>query len=248
MDNRYYENVIEEMQPFFDEHSFCAQADGSFKNETKSAKVAYDEARQMYTLSVADIEEGNIGEYSEINAWLFDDSQTAKDAVSVGIDFVGSLRKNMGIKIKRSAAGAEVELPTFTKGGSMTITGFTKKMLDFFPVLKDEYKNHVAEYGNFLYLNFFGEFLVPQIKTVFLSGGKKQVKKLYELLDDIYVKGDKDTVNTIVALLCAAAHKDEKAKSVISEVLSEDKHFLSSFENFLPVLSKNKKLLSALVK
>lgn len=248
MDNRYYENVIEEMQPFFDEYSFKTQEDGSFKNENKSARIAYDEARQMYTLSVADIEEGNIGEYSEINAWLFDDTQNAKDAVSVGIDFVGSLRKNMGIKIKRSSSGAEVELPTFTKGGSMTVTGFTKKMLDFFPPLKDEYKNHVAQYGNFLYLNFFGEFLVPQLKTVFLSGTKKQIKKLYDLLDDIYVKGDKDTVNAVLASLCAAAYNDDAVRSVIAEMLKEDKHFLSSFENFLPVFSKNKKLLSALVK
>lgn len=248
MDNRYYDKVIEEMQPFLDEHSFKNEKDGSFKNDKKSFKVEYDEARQMYTLSVADIEEGIIGEYSEINAWLFDDSQTARDAVAVGVDFVGSLRKNMGIKIKRSASGAEVELPTFTKGGSMTVTGLAKKMLDFFPSLKEDYKNHIAVYGNFLYLNFFGEYLVPQLKAVFLSGNKKQIKKLYDLLADIYVKGDRDTVNTIVALLCAAAYNDEAAKKAVIEALGDDKHFKSSFENFLPVFSKNKKLLAALIK
>ena len=146
MDNRYYDRVIGEMQPFFDEHGFAVQDDGSFKNDTKSVKIQYDEQRQMYTLSAADIADGNIGDYSEINAWLFDDSQNAKDAVSVGVDFVGSLRKNMGIKIKRTNTGNDIELPSVSKGGSITITGFTKKMLDFFPVLKDDYKNHIAEY------------------------------------------------------------------------------------------------------
>ena len=104
MDNRYFDKVIEEMQPFFEEHAFALKEDGSYCNDTKSVRVAYDEARQMYTLSVADIEDGKTGDYSEINAWLFDDSQNAKDAVSVGIDFTGSLRKNMGIKIRRSAS------------------------------------------------------------------------------------------------------------------------------------------------
>ena len=235
------------MQPFFDEQGFKTEEDGSVKNENKSVKVQYDEGRQMYTLSAADIEDGNIGEYAEINAWLFDDSQNAKDAASVGIDFTASLRKNLGIKVKR-AAGAEVELPSLSKGGSIAVTGFAKNMLDFFPVLKDEYKSHIAENGNFLYLNFFGEHLVPQIKTVLTSGNKKQTKKLFDLLDDLYVKGDKDTVNTIIAVLCAAAYKDEKVTKATKEMLDGDKHFLSSFENFLPVLPKSKKLLAALVK
>ena len=247
MDNRYYDKVIEEMQPFFDEQGFKSEEDGSFKNDKKAVKVQYDESRQMYTLSAADIEDGNVGEYAEINAWLFDDSQNAKDASSVGIDFTASLRKSLGIKIKR-AAGAEVELPSFSKGGSITVTGFAKKMLDFFPVLKDEYKSHIAENGNFLYLNFFGEHLVPQIKSVLTSGNKKQIKKLFDLLDDLYVKGDKDTVNTIVAVLCAAAYNDEKVTAAVKEMLENDKHFLSSFENFLPVLPKSKKLLAALAK
>lgn len=248
MDNRYYDKVIEEMQPFFDEQGFKVLEDGSFKNDKKSVKVQYDEQRQMYTLSAADIEDGNIGEYSEINAWLFDDSQNAKDAMSVGVDFVGSLRKNMGIKIKRTASGNDIELPSVSKGGSITITGFTKKMLDFFPVLKDDYKNHIAEYGNFLYLHFFGEYLVPQLKAVLSSGNKKQIKKLYDLLDDLYVKGDKDTVNTIVALLCAAAYKDEYLNKTVCEMLDTDKHFLSSYQNFMPMLDKSKKLSAALIK
>ena len=247
MDNRYYDRVIEEMQPFFDEQGFKSQEDGSFKNDKKSVKVAYDESRQMYTLSAADIEDGNIGEYAEINAWLFDDSQNAKDAASVGIDFTASLRKSLGIKVKRTAS-AEVELPSLSKSGSITITGFAKKMLDFFPSIKEDYKNHIAQYGNFLYLNFFGEYLVPQIKAVLVSDNKKQIKKLFDLLDDLYVKGDRDTVNTIVAVLCAAAYNDEKATAAVRQALDSDKHFLSSFDNFLPVLPKSKKLSSALLK
>ena len=49
----------------------------------------------------------------------------------------------------------------------MDIAGFTKKMLDVFPTLKDEYKAHITKYGNFLYLNFFGEYLVPVLKNLF---------------------------------------------------------------------------------
>ncbi len=248
LDNRFDENVLKEMQPFLEEHAFIKKQDGSFQNNAKSVLVKYDGSRQMYTLLVADVENGKAGEYSELNAWLFDDSQNAKDAVAVGIDFVASLRKNMGIKIKRTASTVDVELPGISKSGSMTVTGFAKKMLDFFPPLKDEYKNHIAENGNFLYLNFFGLFLVPQIKGVLFSGNKKQIKKLFDLLKDIYVQGDRDSVNTVVAVLCAAAYEDEKAKESICEALDGDSHFLSSFINFLPVFSKNKKLKQTMIR
>ena len=248
MDNRYFDKVIEEMQPFFDELAFKVQEDGSYKNDTRLVKVEYSEPRQMYTLSAAEISDGEQGELKEINAWLFDDSQNAKDAAAVGVDFTATLRKNMGIRLKRTADGSNVELPSFSKGGSITVTGFAKKMLDFFPALKDEYKNHIAVNGNFLYLNFFGEYLVPNIKQVMASGNKKQIKKLYDILEDMYVKGDRDTVNSVVAVLCAAAYNDEKTTAAIKEMLDTDKHFLSSFECFMPMLAKNKKLTASLIK
>lgn len=246
MDNRYFENVIKELEPFFAENGIT-EKDGVFVSENKAISVNYNEQRQMYTLSVADITDGNIGEYKEINSWLFDDSQNAKDAASVGIDFANSLRKEFGIKHTR-LANANVELPTAVKGDVMNISGFAKKMLDIFPALKDEYKNHIAVYGNFLYLNFFGEFLVPRLVRLFEEGTKKQIKKFYDVAEDAYVKGDKDTVNTLICVLAAAAYKNEKVTNEIKEMLSQNSHFLNSFENFVPAFSKNKKLLSALIK
>ena len=246
MDNRYFENVIKELEPLFDENGIT-EKDGVFVSENKAISVNYNEQRQMYTLSVADITDGNIGEYKEINSWLFDDSQNAKDAASVGIDFANSLRKEFGIKHTR-LANANVELPTAVRGDVMNISGFAKKMLDIFPALKDEYKNHIAVYGNFLYLNFFGEFLVPRLVRLFEEGTKKQIKKFYDVAEDAYVKGDKDTVNTLICVLAAAAYKNEKVTNEIKEMLSQNSHFLNSFENFVPAFSKNKKLLSALIK
>lgn len=248
MDNRYENRVMQEMLPFLEEHHFEKQEDGSYRNDTRVIKVAYDNARQMYTLSAAPVEEGEVGEMKEINAWLFDDSQTEKDAEAVGIDFAAELRRNMGIKLSRSASGAAVELPTLSKTGNITVAGFTKKLLDFFPSLKEEYKEHVAASGgNFLPLYFYGEAVVPKCRNLLLSGNSKQIKKMFDLFGDLYVKGDKDTVNMILILLCAAA-KDEKAKEVIEKSLAENKHFLMAFQNLLPAFLKNKKLTSVLIK
>lgn len=241
MDNRYIEKVLEELKPLFAEQGF-KEKDGAFKNDKKAVKVEYNEDRQSYVLFVADIdEEGNQSDFSELTAWLFDDSQNANDAVSVGMDFADTLRKNMGIKAKVSAAAA-VELPTATKGGAVKIAGFTKKLLDIYPQYKDEYKEHIALYGNFLYLNFFAKTLVVQIKEAMLAGNKKTIKKLYELLENGYIHGDKDTINAIVASLAVAAYNDQKIKEAIDNMLSDNKHFKDSFDNFSATLPSKKKL------
>lgn len=247
MDNRYLENVINEMKPFLDENGF-KEVDGVFKNGKKAAAVEYSDSRQMYVLKTADIAEDGSFELAEANAWLFDDSQNAKDAEAVGIDFVSTLRSELGIKRTRSAtATSSVDLPTASKDG-YNISSFTKKMLDVFPVLKDDYKAHVAVYGNFLYLNFFGEKLVPQIKAVMLENNKKSVKKLFDVLQNGYLHGDRDTVNTIVAVVSAACINDGTVKANVIAALGDNKHFIDSVTQFIPVISSNKKLSSALLK
>lgn len=242
MDNRYINKVLEELNPLFTEQGF-KEINGVFKNDKRAVRVDYNEDRQSYVLYAADIDEdGNHGELSELTAWLFDDSQNESDAISVGMDFADTLRKNMGIKVKLSSAAAAVELPTATKTGAMKIAGFTKKVLDIYPQYKDDYKEHVAKYGNFLYLNFFAKTLVVQIKECMLAGNRKTVKKLYDLLENGYIHGDKDTINAIVASLAVAAYNDEKVKEAIDNMLADNKHFKDSFDNFASVLPSNKKL------
>ena len=246
MDNRFYDNVVGEMKPFFDEHNFVLQEDGSFKNETKAFLVEYSEDRQMYLLKSAEVENGNIGEYSEVCSWLFDDTQSAKDAESVGIDFVNSMRDSLGIKIKRPPV-SDVDLPSADKNGALTVSGFAKKVLDIFPQYKDDYKSHVAHYGNFLYVNFYSKTLVPQIRELLKEDNKKNKKKLFDLMETGYLQGDRETVNAVVAVLAAAAYNDEDMKAKVLSLVEEDKHLYNSVNAFIPVFNSNKKLVAAFI-
>ncbi|MBE6727778.1 MAG: hypothetical protein E7562_03920 [Ruminococcaceae bacterium] len=247
MDNRFYDNVIGEMKPFFEEHSFVSHDDGSFRNETKAFLVEYNEARQMYLLKFAEVDNGNVGEYSEVCSWLFDDSQSAKDAEAVGIDFVNTMRDNLGIKIKRPAV-SDVDLPSADKNGALTVSGFAKKVLDVFPQFKDDYKAHVAHYGNFLYLNFYSKTLIPQIRTLLNEDNKKNKKKLFDLIETGYLQGDRETVNAVVTVLAAAAYKDDDMKAKVLALVEENKHLYNSVNAFIPVFASNKKLVAALIK
>lgn len=228
------------------ENGFKALEDG-FVSDSRAVKVQYSEDRQMFLLLTAEAVDGVMGEFIENSAWLFDDTQNAKDAESVGIDFTNTMRDIIGVKARRTAAAANVELPTSTNG-NYNISAFAKKVLDVFPQFKDAYKAHVTVYGNFLYLNFFGETLVPQIKTVLTENNKKTVKKLYTMLSTGYVQGDRDTVNTIVACVSAACVDDETVKANAMAMLEGDPHFKNAVNEFIGVIAGNKKLRTSLIK
>ena len=247
MDSKYLSNVISEMKPFFDENGFVCESEGVYKSDTKKIEVAYNENRQMFVLNVADKEEGgDFGEATELSCWLFDDSQNERDAESVGMDFVDTLRKNMGIKAKR-IAGGNVELPTASKNGALNVSGFAKKVLDIYPKFKDAYKEHIEKYGNFLYMNFFAETFVPAIIESVKDGNSRSKKKIFDLCENAYIKGDKETVNMVVACLAAACYKDAEAKTEILQMLDQDTHLKSCVEAFIP-MAASKKLKGALVK
>lgn len=230
------------MSPFLTEQGFKREKNGEYKKDGCSVLVEYDDARQMYVLKRADED----GEYQELSAWLFDDSQTERDAASVGIDFTETLSEKLGVK-KNSRAERIIDMPTSQKDGG-DIASFAKKMLDVYPQLKDPYRAHVAKYGNFLYLNFFGEELVPILRSVLCSGDKKAIKKAFAVFEGTYITGDKDTVNAMLAVIAAAVCNSDAALSNLSAALEENSHMLRAITELIPKIKKSKKLSAALLK
>ncbi|MBO7519160.1 MAG: hypothetical protein J6T73_00135, partial [Clostridia bacterium] len=123
-----------------------------------------------------------------------------------------------------------------------------KKMLDVYPQLKEPYRAHIAKYGNFLYLNFFGEHLVPQLHSVLYAGNKKDIKKVFSVFESKYITGDKDTVNAMLAVIAAAVCDDNAAQENLSNTLAENTHMLKAVTELIPQIKKNKKLSAALLK
>ena len=242
MDNRYIGKVLEEMAPFFEELGFKEVKSGEYKNEEKSVLVEYDEPRQMYVLKMA--EAG--GEYGEVSSWLFDDSQTERDAGSVGIDFTETLRERLGVK-KNLRTERIVDMPTAQKEGA-DIATFAKKMLDVYPQLKEPYRAHVQKYGNFLYLNFFGEYLVPLLHAALYSGDRKAIKKVFTVFESTYITGDRDTVNAMLAVIAAAVCDDTVAQDNLAKTLAENNHMLKAITELAPKIKSNKKLSETLLK
>ncbi len=245
MDNRYYGTVIEEMNPFFEENGFKAEGE-TFTNEKVSVKIEYDEGRQVYNLLSADIEDGKLGDYAIISSYLFDDGQLERDAVSVGMDFVDTLKKKLGVKAKRNVNASGIELPTANKGDNVTVTTLTSKLLAVYPSVKDKYKEQVEVKGKYLYLDFMTAYFVPEIRATLEAGNKKATKKLIDMLLEMFVQGDNATSTAVVALLSAAIGKNEDRFKAAIEYMDECTNLVTSINNMISLLGKNKKFTQAM--
>ena len=248
MNTNCYNAVIKEMQVLLDGQKFALEGD-VYKNDTKAVKVEYDEASKMFVLKIADVVDGTIGDFSVAASWLFEENQTERDAAAVGVDFADTLRIALGVKASRTRI-TNVALPTAEKGDAVNVLTLTQKLLATYPQFKESYKADVATYGKFLHLNFFVKNFVPAIQADLRDGkaNKKAVKKLFDMLADMYVDGDTNTTDTVVALLCATAYGDEALTEAVRAQLGENKHMLNSFNDMLAVAKGSKKLREALGK
>ena len=242
MENRYFDVILEEMSAFLNENGF-KEENGVYLNEKYALKIEYDEARQVYNLSIAAKGENGIGEYKNISAYLFDESQTKADAISVGIDFVDSAQKAMGIKAGYRG-GAAIDLPT-AQGENVTVSTLTAKLLANYPELKEVYKAEVDEKGKYLYLDFSARYFIPEIRKTLDEKNKKAVKKLIDMLCEMFVAGDRATTDLVIALLAGAIGKDAERFKTATEKMEECPHLITAVNNGVAVLVKNKKFAKA---
>ncbi len=242
---KYFNAIISEMQVLLDGQKFVREGD-IFKNEQNAVKIEYSEETKQFKLLLADIADGAVSEFAVISSWLFDETQNERDALAVGVDFADTLRGKLGLKKERGTVAAQ--LPVAEKNDNATILAFTQKLLAVFPQYKDAYKANVEKYGRFLYLDFYVENFVPAVAALIDSGNKKQIKKLFDMLAEMYVSGNSETVDAIVAIICAVEFENTDRAAVVSEQLADNAHLKTAVREFGLSLAKNKKLQAALIK
>ncbi len=230
-----YEMIIDELKPLLEEQGFRAASadDGEvYESDKKAVKVRFDEQKKMYRLYIADVTEGSCGEFAELSTWLFEDDADEKEARSIGADFRDTLEEVLGIKKAAfNARRSQIDLPSkAAPGATPGIGAFTQRFLTICPQFKDDYRDNVAQYGDFLYYDFYCKKAAPYLRELLIKNDKKQLTKFCKMISEMYIDGDSEVDRVIVCcILGEAVYDDEKLLETLEGYLEgEDylKHIL----------------------
>lgn len=232
--------IIDEMQPLISEKGF-SEKEGVFSNNEYAFKIEHDADAKVLKLFVATIDNGEIKDFTEASAFLFENEEDVRDARSAGLDFLDTAKLKFGIKAGRYQ-GANIALPKSTSN-TPDIEALTAKVLNIYPEFKDTYKEYVAVQGDFLYIDFYKTYIVPKVREIIDGGNKKQIAKLMNMLSEMFNEGDKMVGDVIVGvILTGAAGFDKEREEIILSYLAEHKYLKPATAAFFALAKKDKKI------
>lgn len=238
MDIKYIVELNGLLSEFMNSHGFSSkdQDTGFYKGESKIYKVSYNETSNEFYIAVATIiADEDSASYKTISAWLFDEANHGpKDITLISEDFIAAVAKEEGIKISTGTVidSNNVALPEKAAAGEDPgIEAFTQKFLALFPQYKEVYKESVAKYGDFLYVEFFKTYAVEKLIELRADEvkNKKVLKKYWDMLGSMHYEGEQIVGDVICAVIIAGGYKgDAIAFGKSAEAFLSDYPFLKT--------------------
>lgn len=240
MEQKFFDAVNSALSEVLTEAGF-AFADGVFTGDALSFRVAYNDDSKVFVLEKAEVSEGSVGEYSAVTSYLFDEESNLRDAEAVGIDFADTVRNVLGLG--RRKVTKAIELPKSSDAENPGIDALTSKLLAIFPKHKDAYKDHIAHYGEFLYVNFFLSTFTLDLREMIEAGNDKKLRKTCDALNELYCKGNRSVSDAVVVVLFggAVAGDDKKAEKLLS-ALEGHQYLKPAVYNIVKRTARDRKL------
>ena len=241
MEQKFFDAIYAELSPVLCENGFSF-SEGVYQSDSAAYKIEYNAEGKVFMLMRAAVENGSASEYSAVTSYLFDEDSTVSDATAVGIDFLDTVSSALGLNARKQRTAA-VELPQKSDSETPGIEDLTSKLLAIFPKHKDAYKEHIAEYSDFLYANFYLDNFAPDLSEIIESGNDKKLRKTCDALNELYCKGNRNVSDAVVVLLFGAAVKGDAAKATrVLEALKDHQYLKPAVHNIIKRTAHDKKL------
>lgn len=212
-----------------------------FSDGKKAFMIDYDDEKQLISLKTAVLTEGEGVDWKELSSWLMGEDANDRDKESIKNDFCDSVLEQLGAKA--SVTGVKkIEMPSKKKNAdSIDIESFSARFLAVFPNHKDEYKQNVAKYGEFLYDNFFSKAGVEELANVFEEGNKRHISKYFDLLNLAYVNGDQNVSSTVVyTIICGRLYSEKSYEKEIDNQLEKYPYLSTAVRHAKKILANPK--------
>ena len=151
-------------------------------------------------------------DYKQASLSLFDPSTADdKDIRYIGNEFSDTVRQKFGKKIvalRKQSFPRPFLNPQRKAALAYDPNTLASRFTTMYPELREMYKANIEKYGDFLAEKFFREYGTPAAMQTIRQNDKQRMKKLFNLLDDIYEDGTNETQSLIAVTILSAMHTD----------------------------------------
>ncbi len=198
-----------------------------YRSDKGTLKVTADDNKIYMFSSDFSPEDSTDDSYTRISMSLLEDSSDESDIRYIVSDFTETIQDKFTEKQLKRKNNNYKAPPTISKnavkgGMSYDANTLVSRVCQIYPELKDEYKNMVAKYGEVLGDEFFTLYGNKPIINTIKSNNPQQMKKLFNVLNDIYDDGSNDVQDIIAVTIMGALDNDQVLIANCVDYMSED--------------------------
>jgi hypothetical protein len=195
--------------------------------ESGTAIVHYNsETKKIRLLASAD-QNAKPDECKQLSLWLLDANvHDEKDVKSVANDFSDTMDKTFAKAKSRDIS--EIKLPhsiskNQAKSGVASYDAQTlaNRFVMIYPEYKDDLKQNLLDYGEFLAVDFAEKYIVPKMLEVLNDGTEQEQKKLFMMFNDIYEDGLNEVQDLIAVVIMSRMDNNEKYLEIADRYMSD---------------------------
>lgn len=209
----------------------CNSVDNSlcYYSDNGAYRVRFDQGKSLVFIEFSydfDVNDKD-AEFSVESKNLFDlekaDDRDVKSLTNEVIDEVKSkFAKNKKVDVQKIKIPKAIAKSKAKSGAlSYDVNSLANKFGVLYPEYKDDIRENIAKYGEFLPETFFKEIGTPKVLSVIKNGTKEERNKLFKMLNEIYEDGTNEVQDIIGVSILGEMRNDKAMMKVAEEYMSD---------------------------
>lgn len=201
-----------------------------YRSDKASVRILFNDNKIRFLSGGADAASEDDSDYTLVCSYLLiPDEYEIRDVKSLINELAESLGESFGKKAmaKKNASDIKAQATVSksqVKSGSLLYDSATLavRLAAIYPELKDEYKENVALYGEFLCEDFFVKYAAPLVIDTIKSNDTQKMKRLFSILNEIYDDGSNEVQDVITVTILGQLNNDTELMKRILPYLGEN--------------------------
>ena len=199
----------------------------TFKGNKGLYRFTFDKEADILSVENAYEDNGEETEFSSISKSLFElDRVDERDCRSAANEAAFEIKPLFAEKKKANIES--VKMPKGISRGkaksgliSYDVNSLANRFGVLYPEFKDDIKQNIVDYGEFLPETFFKEIGTPKVIDVIKNGTEAEQKKLFKMLNEVYEDGTNEVQDIIGVSILGEMKNAPEMMAVANKYMSE---------------------------